>query len=42
MNFIRDAYRKDMPVVGGVLREECAGLFYGPDDEPPLDAQANL
>ena len=42
MNFIRDAYRKDMPVVGGVLREECAALFYGPDDEPPLEAQANL
>ena len=42
MNFIRDAYRKDMPVVGGVLREECAALFYGPDDEPPLEAQTNL
>ena len=42
MNFIRDAYRKDMPVVEGVLREECAALFYGPDDDPPLEAQANL
>lgn len=42
MNFIRDAYRKDMPVVGGVLREECAALFYRPDDEPPLEAQTNL
>lgn len=42
MNFIRDAYREDMPVVEGVLREECAALFYGPDDEPPLEAQANL
>ncbi len=26
MNFIRDAYRKDLPVIGGVLREECAAL----------------
>ncbi len=42
MNFIRDAYRTDLPVVGGVLREECAALFYGPDDHPPLDVQANL
>ena len=42
MNFIRDAYRKDMPVVGGVLREECAALYYGPDDEPPLEEQGNI
>ena len=42
MNFIRDAYREDLPVVGGVMREECAGLYYGPGDEPPLEAQANL
>ena len=42
MNFIRDAYRKDLPVVGGVLRKECAALFYGPDDDPPAEAQTNL
>ena len=42
MNFIRDAYRKDLPVVGGVLREECAALYYGPDDDPPAEAQANV
>ena len=42
MNFIRDAYRADLPVVGGVLREECAALFFGPDDDPPLDVQATL
>jgi len=42
MNFVRDAYREDLPVVGGVLREECAALFYGPDDDPPAEAQANL
>ena len=42
MNFIRDAYREDMPVVEGVLREECAALFYGPDDDPPAEAQTNL
>ena len=42
MDFIRDAYRKDPPVVGGVLRAECAALFYGPDDDPPVEAQANI
>ena len=42
MNFIRDAYRKDMPVVGGVLRDECAALYYGPGDNPPVEEQANL
>ena len=42
MNFIRDAYRRDMAVVGGVLREECAGLYYGPDDRPPAKVQANV
>jgi len=42
MNFIRDAYRKDMPVVGGVMAKECAALYYGPDDEPPIEEQANL
>lgn len=42
MNFIRDAYRKDMPVIEGVLRTECAALYYGPDDEPPAEAQTNL
>lgn len=42
MNFIRDAYRKDMPVIEGVLRTECAALYYGPDDKPPIEAQTNL
>ena len=42
MNFIRDAYRKDMPVIEGVLRQECAALYYGPDDDPPAEAQTNL
>jgi len=42
MNFIRDAYRGDMPVVGGVMAKECAALYYGPDDEPPVEEQGNL
>ncbi len=42
MNFIRDAYRGDMPVVGGVMRDECAALYYGPNDDPPAEEQGNI
>ncbi len=40
--FIGDAYRDDLTVEGGVLRAECARLYYQPDDDPPLDKQGNL
>ena len=42
MNFIRDAYRRDMPVVAGVMAKECAALYYGPNDDPPIEEQGNL
>ena len=42
MNFIRDSYGADIEVVGGVLREENARLYYGPDDQPPVDEQGNI
>jgi tRNA(adenine34) deaminase len=42
IDFIRDAYRDDLRIEGGVLRRECAALYYGPDDDPPRDAQTNL
>ena len=42
MNFIRDAYREDMEVVGRVLGDECAALYYGPDDEPPAEEVGNV
>ncbi|MBC7800149.1 MAG: nucleoside deaminase [Gemmatimonadaceae bacterium] len=41
MNFIRDAYRDDLPVVAGFMVRECAALYYGPDDNPPAEEQAN-
>ena len=41
MDFIRDAYRDDLPVQGGVLGDECAALYYGPHDTPPDEEQAN-
>ncbi len=42
MDFIVDAYRKDVDVVGGVRAPECAALYYGPDDHPPPEEQGNL
>ena len=42
MNFIRDAYRDDIEVVEGVMAEECAALYYGPGDAPPVEEQGNI
>ena len=42
MNFIDDAYRRDLEVVRGVRRRECAALYYGPGDDPPIEEQANI
>ena len=41
MDYIRDAYRDDLSIQGGVLGDECAEMYYGPDDTPPADEQAN-
>ena len=40
MNFLKDAYR-DTTVVEGVLRDECAALYWRPGDHPPPEEQAN-
>ncbi len=42
LSFIADAYRDDIVIEGGVLRSDCAALYYGPDDHPPLAEQGNL
>jgi tRNA(adenine34) deaminase len=42
IDFIRDAYRDDMSMIGGVLEKECAKLYYGPDDTPPEEDQTNV
>jgi len=33
-DLIRDAFRDDMEIVGGILRQECAALYAGPNGEP--------
>jgi tRNA(adenine34) deaminase len=35
IDFIRDAFRDDVEIVGGVLVEECARFYYAPGDQPP-------
>lgn len=42
LSFIADAYRDDIEIEGGCLREECAGLYYPPDADLPIEEQANL
>lgn len=34
-DFIRDAFKQDIEVVGGVLAAECADLYYRPGERPP-------
>jgi tRNA(adenine34) deaminase len=41
MDFVRDAYKDDLTLTGGVLGKRCAELYYGPDDQPPEAEQAN-
>jgi tRNA(adenine34) deaminase len=42
LDFIRKAYRDDLEVDGGMLRSECAKLYYRPDDKPPKEEQGNI
>jgi tRNA(adenine34) deaminase len=42
IDFILDAFRKDLRVEGGLCDRECAALYYRPDDEPPIGEQANI
>ena len=42
IDFILDAFRKDIRVEGGLCDLECAALYYRPNDEPPNGEQANI
>ena len=41
LDFIRDAFRDDLSLQGGVLAEECAGLYVPPGADVPKDQQFN-
>lgn len=42
LDFIREAYRDDIAIEGGLMRDTCAELYYRPWDKPPLEEQGNL
>ena len=41
LDFIDDAFRRDMSAQGGLLAEQCAGFYYKPTDNPPDEVQTN-
>jgi tRNA(adenine34) deaminase len=42
LDFITDAYRDDIEIAGGCLRDECAALYYPPEADLSEEQQANL
>jgi tRNA(adenine34) deaminase len=42
IDFVTDAYRDDLIVEGGCLRDDCRALYYGPDDDVPENEQGNI
>ncbi|MCA0978525.1 nucleoside deaminase [Qipengyuania flava] len=41
LDYVADAYKDDLELVGGVLAQECAQLYFRPGDEVPEEDQAN-
>ena len=41
LRFVSDAYRDDVTIEGGVLRDKCARLYYPSDAELSVEEQAN-
>jgi tRNA(adenine34) deaminase len=42
LEFVAKAYRDDLVIEGGILREECSALYYRPWDNVPPDEEGNL
>jgi tRNA(adenine34) deaminase len=40
--FVAKAYRDDLTIEGGILRDECAGLYYRPWEKVPTSEQGNI
>jgi tRNA(adenine34) deaminase len=41
-DFIKDAFKEDIELCGGVLGSECAFLYVGPDEHVPARDRVNL
>jgi tRNA(adenine34) deaminase len=42
LDFVTKAYRDDVVVEGGVLRDQCVRLYFRPWDRVPLEEQGNI
>jgi tRNA(adenine34) deaminase len=42
VDFIRDAFRDDLSLQGGLMAEECASLYVPPDADVPKSEQFNV
>jgi tRNA(adenine34) deaminase len=42
LDFVAKAYRNDLDITSGVLKEDCADLYYRPWDRVPIDEQGNI
>jgi tRNA(adenine34) deaminase len=40
-DLVADAFKEDLELVGGVLADECASLYYRPSENPPREEQLN-
>jgi tRNA(adenine34) deaminase len=41
MDFVQDAFRKDLVLEGGLLVKECAALYVPPEADVPKEEQFN-
>jgi tRNA(adenine34) deaminase len=41
-DFIRDAFKGDIDLRGGLLAAECAALYVGPEERVPVEERVNL
>ncbi|MGT2436270.1 nucleoside deaminase [Bradyrhizobium betae] len=42
LDFVSKAYRDDISIEGGILRDDCARLYYRPWDKVPESEQGNI
>ena len=42
LDFVAKAYRDDVTITGGVLRDDCARMYYRPWDKVPAREQGNI
>lgn len=41
-DLVEDAFRDDIQIEGGVLKDECCRFYYKPQENPPKEEQLNI